>query len=384
MKILFISAWYPNRYDAMAGLFVRKHAEAVSLYNEVQVLYVHADTKIKDFDISIQHTNKLKQTIVYYPGKEGKYLGKTKKHLNYIFAYYKGWKLITASGFRPDIIHANILTRTGFIAWCIQLFTQTPYIIAEHWSRYLPIRNTYNGFVRKKITELVVKHASAVFPVSENLKASMLNHNLKNNNYFVVNNTVDSCFLDVYDVKKRSIKRILHVSCFDESAKNIKGILNAILALSRQRTDFEMVLVGTGINFDEIREYARQLNFPEGRVVFTGELTPAEVAEWIYNSDFFVLFSNYENSPVVVSESLYCGKPVISTQVGGISEHVNDSNGLLIAAKDEEALTKNMNYLLDHYPLFDAEKIRTEARAKFSMESVGKIITNHYNQIKNL
>jgi len=29
-KVLFLSAWYPNRYDAMAGLFVRKHAEAVS------------------------------------------------------------------------------------------------------------------------------------------------------------------------------------------------------------------------------------------------------------------------------------------------------------------------------------------------------------------
>lgn len=29
MKVLFLTAWYPHRYDAMAGLFVRKHAEAV-------------------------------------------------------------------------------------------------------------------------------------------------------------------------------------------------------------------------------------------------------------------------------------------------------------------------------------------------------------------
>ena len=39
MKVLFISAWYPNRYDEMAGLFVRKHAQAVSQFCEVEVLY---------------------------------------------------------------------------------------------------------------------------------------------------------------------------------------------------------------------------------------------------------------------------------------------------------------------------------------------------------
>ena len=44
-KVLFLSAWYPNRYDAMAGLFVRKHAEAVGQYADVCVLYLHLDDK---------------------------------------------------------------------------------------------------------------------------------------------------------------------------------------------------------------------------------------------------------------------------------------------------------------------------------------------------
>jgi hypothetical protein len=29
VKILFLSAWYPHRYDPMPGLFVKQHAEAV-------------------------------------------------------------------------------------------------------------------------------------------------------------------------------------------------------------------------------------------------------------------------------------------------------------------------------------------------------------------
>jgi glycosyltransferase involved in cell wall biosynthesis len=35
---------------------------------------------------------------------------------------------------------------------------------------------------------------------------------------------------------------------------------------------------------------------------FAGERTPGEVAEYMKNADFFVLFSNYENAPVVISK----------------------------------------------------------------------------------
>ena len=53
-KVLFLSAWYPNRYDTMAGLFVRKHAEAVGQYADVCVLYLHLDDKIDNFQI-VEH-----------------------------------------------------------------------------------------------------------------------------------------------------------------------------------------------------------------------------------------------------------------------------------------------------------------------------------------
>lgn len=40
MKVLFLAAWYPSPRDAMAGLFVQKHAEALRLQGaDVRVLY---------------------------------------------------------------------------------------------------------------------------------------------------------------------------------------------------------------------------------------------------------------------------------------------------------------------------------------------------------
>lgn len=378
IKVLFISQWYPHRYDLMAGLFVQKHAKAVSLYCEVKVLYVYADENIDNFEIKKSSHLNFSEVVVYYPNKKNKLFYKFIKTINYLLAYWKGYKEIKIDGFIPDIVHSNILTRTAFVAYLHKIWKGIPYVITEHWSRYLPNRNAYNGFLRKKITELVVKNAKAVLPVSENLMHAMKTHNLQNSNYKVINNVVNDYFIEEISVVHRLKKRIIHVSCFDEEAKNVSGILRATYALSKIRQDFELIIIGKGVDYEKIYVYAQTLNFHPGIIHFMGEKTPEEVANWLQNSDFFVLFSNFENSPVVISESLVCGKPVLSTDVGGISELVNSSNGILIKAGNEVELREKMNYLLDHHLDYDSEKIKQEAIDKFSYKTVGMKLTEIY------
>jgi len=381
IKTLFISAWYPNRYDEMFGLFVRKHAEAVSLYCDVQVLYVHPSSDIRHFETEIHQSGKLKETIVYFPTSKSGVFSKLLKQINFLRAYFKGWRMLQKSGFRPDIVHANILTRTGLVAYGIHLFTRIPYVITEHWSRYLPERNSYNGFFRRKITEFVVKHAAAVFPVSENLKKAMISNKLYNKNYFVVNNAVDDVFLTDISKESETKKVILHVSCFDEPAKNVKGLLNSLKALSINRSDFKTIFIGTGVDFKEVVDYSVKLNFPEDVIHFVGEKNPAEVAEYMRNADFVVQFSNYESAGVVVEEALVSGKPVISTKVGIATNYINETNGILIPARDEKMLLESLNFMLDHYQDYDSEKLSQEAVEKFSMKNVGKTIVEQYEKI---
>ena len=380
MKVLFISAWYPNRYDEMSGLFVRKHAQAVSQFCEVEVLYIHPSTDINRFEISTNKIANVNETIIYFPAKSDNIVQKLIKQQNYLIAYYKGWQHLKKNGFIPDILHANILTRTGLMAFVVKLFTGKPFVITEHWTRYLPNRKSFNGLLRKLTTRLVVHNADAVFPVSIDLKNAMLNYKIKSKNYRVINNTVDDFFFlnKKTDTSRRLETHLLHVSCFDDQAKNITGILKSLKELSKKRIDFKLTLVGTGIDFKSIHNYAQSLNFPEGMIEFTGEKMPAQVAEYMQQSDFFVLFSTYENSPVVISESLACGKPVISSNVGGISEHINSSNGILIAPRDEEALAESISYMLDHYVDYKTDEIQSAAKSKFSMEAVGKEIYDQY------
>ena len=76
----------------------------------------------------------------------------------------------------------------------------------------------------------------------------------------------------------------------------------------------------------------------------------------IIRSDYFILNSLYnEDMPYVLVESLYLGKPIITTRIAGNDEIVfNNLNGYISNPYDEKALTKNINKLIN----LDSKKIR--------------------------
>jgi glycosyltransferase involved in cell wall biosynthesis len=365
----------------MFGLFVQKHAEAVSTNCRVKVLYVQPDEKINHFEIEEEKRNNLTELIVYYPVRKQKQYHKIINTINYCIAYWKGYKLIRHDNFQPDIVHANILTRTVVVAYLLKLLKGTPYLITEHWSRYLPARNSFNGRFRKLISRWVVKNARAILPVSENLKQAMLGHKLENNNYIVVNNVVDNYFFNENLIVHRLKKRIIHVSCFDEQAKNIKGMLRAVFELSKNRQDFELILIGTGKDYNRAKNYADKLFFPKGTIHFLGEKTSEEVANWMHNSDLLLLFSNYETAGVVIAESLICGKPVLTTNVGIAPEYINAKNGKIIPPKNEKILLEELNFMLDHLDEYNCNEIKEEVLDKFDYKSIGSQIEKIYTEI---
>ncbi len=379
MKILFLSAWYPNRYDEMAGLFVRKHAQALSLYDDVFVLYLHADPNTSSFEIVQQNHNGLSEVYVYFPYST--HFTKISKAINYFRAFTKGYNYIFKQNDKPDSVQANVLTRSGVLALYLKITKKIPYVIVEHWTRYLPTVNTYKRIFRKIATKIVIRNCNTILPISKQLQDSMIQCGLHSNNYLHINNVVDDFFYIPQDKLSRIKKRILHISCFSERAKNIKGLLNSIDNLRQLRNDFELIIIGTGEDFNEVRDYARQLKL-EDMVVFLGEKRPDEVCQYIYQSDYFVLFSNYENAPVVISESLACGRPVITTNVGFVQSVITEQNGKIIPIGNESALTKEMYWMLDHFQDYDEEEIRKSAE-QFRSSIVGRKLSNiHHKTIK--
>lgn len=375
-KVLFLSAWYPHRYDAMSGLFVRKYAEAVARCLNVCVLYLYADDKVEKFDVEQKKTGNLTEIFIYFPFCHNRYFRTFSKAINYFRAFLKGYQLVRENFGYPDVCHANVLTRSAFLAFLLQKTKQIPYVVSEHWSRYLPENYSYNGFLRKVATKLVVRNAQCIMPVSALLKEAMQNCNLQHPNYQIVPNVVDDFFYNNQPKQPREKKRILHISCFDEKAKNLCGILNMIKKLSAKRNDFELIIVGTGVDFNQIQNYSTSLQL--GNVVrFVGEQTPKQVYDWLRQSDFLLMFSNYETSGVIFSEAFACGRPVVSTPVGMMQEMTNEV-GRIVLIKDEQELLNAVNFMLDNFQLFDEKVIQSFAQ-KFTYSSIAEKLVGIYN-----
>ena len=93
-----------------------------------------------------------------------------------------------------------------------------------------------------------------------------------------------------------------------------------------------------------------------------------------------VLFSFAENMPCVILESLCCGKPVISSNVGGVGEVVTSDNGILVEPGNEAQLSEAMQRVINNPAQWDNNTIAQKAQQQFSYESVGNQFADLYEK----
>ena len=388
LNVLFLARWYPNRYDPMPGLFIQRHAEAVNRYCKVGVVYVHPldQEKIPGvYQTEFKNENGVNTAQVYYnqPSLKIPFITPMMKLFRFYRANFIGIRKISQELKGFDLLHIHILTRLGPIALYYKWFKNKPYLISEHWSRYLDLTGDFKGIFRKWITKLVVKNAAIVTTVTQNLANAMQNHGLNNKNYHVLANVVDNVFFqNSVGVRETNNKTVfINVTCFEDKSKNISGLLRVIKSLSEKRNDFVIKLVGEGMDFNELYNSAEEKNLIDKYVIFTGLLEGKALVNEMANADLMVVFSNYENLPVVINESFVLGVPVVSTSVGGISEIINKNNGVLIGRGNEKELEETLNDYLDHKLDFDKDEIENFARVQFSSEKIGQELFDLYKSV---
>lgn len=382
LKVLFLPRWYPNRYDPMPGLFIQRQAEALTKFCQVAVVYIHPDINCPSkYEVDFAVENEVRVLRVYF-NPEAKFglLSPIIKRLRYYKAATKAVKSIRQ--FAPQIVHNHVLTRAGFVAWRVARSMKIPFIISEHWSRYFPENNSYHGMLRRMITLFVVKRAAALIPVSEKLKIAMADQGLTNKLIRVVPNVVDTThFVPVQHQFRDQVKRIIHVSCFDDKSKNISGLLRVLKSLSYIRQDFQCWFVGDGPDFEAMKLYAKELEIIDIFAVFKGMQKPETLAQLLGESDFSVMSSHYETFGTVLVESLACGIPVVSTDTGIAREIIHQDNGLLVKPGDEEELLKALNVMLDQCRTYRAEDVRASLPNHFSGDSVAEQIKSVYEMV---
>lgn len=380
LKVLTLCSWYPNDFNPTLGNFVQKHADTIALQNRAVSLAIFPSTT--DTSIRLVHTtrNGLDELVVYYPKQERgfAFLGKAHNFFSHRKAFKSGYNKVLELMGQPDIVHLNIIYPLGIWALWLKWRLKIPYVITENSSGFHV--DTEHAYPKRilRLSRIILKHASVLMPVSKNLKTSL--QKLSGSDSFeIICNVVDEQLFETSFQENASKNRFIHISTGVDSIKNLSGMIRVINGLSISQPDIHLDIVSDG----DI-EYAKELHKTLGGnqcIDFHSTKTTEEIALMIASCDALLMFSNYENFPCVIAESMMSGKPVISSNVNGIPEHVNKENGILVEPRDEVALGNAIRSFINGDINFDAKRIRAYAMNHFSYREVGEKFTAIYQSI---
>lgn len=369
-NILFLSSWYPSRIHSTLGNFVNYHAKAVGLKNNVNVLFIVADDSLKDYDLEHFKDGKITTTIVYF--KRGPF-----KYFNYWKAFKKGLNfLLIKKEISFDLVHMNILHPAAWQPLYIKWKYKLPFIVSENWHGFQDLSKFKLNFLQLKLLKIAFKKSNCICPVSQQLKEGMINGGFKAN-FKVIPNVVNTDLFNISDSREIKDFTFIHISTLDDSIKNVSGIIKAFSNINSE--ECKLKIIGDGDN-NWIFKIISELNL-EDRVTVEGEKTYDQIASAIKDAHVFVLFSNIENLPLVLIESLSTGTPFIATKVGGIPEIFDKSMGILVERNDVAKLTESMNYMKKNFNKYDSKIIRNHALKYFSHQKVGDQFDDLYEQI---
>lgn len=118
-------------------------------------------------------------------------------------------------------------------------------------------------------------------------------------------------------------------------AKNYPNLLRAVAAARSTEPRLRLVAIGEGPDLVRNRRLARQLGVDD---IVSFEAPTPDVLERIAGADLLVVSSDWEGQPMVISEALAVGTPVVSTAVGQAEGLVTDNVGRVVAPGDHDGL----------------------------------------------
>jgi glycosyltransferase involved in cell wall biosynthesis len=157
-------------------------------------------------------------------------------------------------------------------------------------------------------------------------------------------------FLPAQKIVKKSSKEFIFgtVSCF-KPQKNLFDLLKAFKRVSENchlfGRDVVLKIIGDGELRPKIEDWIRD-NSLEKSIHLLG--WQYDIPSHIYLWDTFVMSSLWEGLPCAVVEARFANLPVVSYNIGGISDVIVDQkNGFLIEPGDWEELARKMEILVE-------------------------------------
>jgi len=280
---------------------------------------------------------------------------------------------------------------TGIVGWCIakskkrkiklQLQIHTDFL-----SLYF-VKGSVLNKVRVRIAKFLLPKANCVRVVSNRIKKSILSANIKlKSDPFVL-----PIFIDIEAVKNVRVDFDLHVKYpqFDkiilmvsrlEKEKNIPLALSVFKQVLEKYPKTGLVIVGDGSRKMSLKEHARNYSLKDNVVFEDGK---SNVHYFYKTADMFLHTSNYEGYGMVFVEASVLGCPIVTTDVGIVSEFFEDGKSAFICkVGDKNCLVEKIIELTENKTLKDSfvEKAKNEVH-KHIKEKTKKRYLADYKKI---
>lgn len=382
--ILWLASWFPNEYNPLAGDFIKRHAEALSLYQRVHVIHVEKIPNDKKAAKTVEETDAvyphLSYTLKYYSVVQIEGLERILSFVYSLLLYHSFIKEFIKKNGKPKFLHIHIAERCGWIALYFKWFHRIPYIITEQHTIYLPEAKKYEksiGFFRSIFLKLIYKNASLVTPVSETL-ANTLKEKFEVKKTRVIYNVVNtSIFYPVEKSRENTTPVFIHISTLTPQ-KNPEQMLKAFALLKHQyQTNFILHIVGPKREY--LAELAERLNIHDN-IIWHQETSQPNLAALMRNADAFVLYSRYETFGCVNIEAMACGLPVIVSDIPVFREYLKEGATVYFAKSENPSDLAQVLYSFVNSAPVSSEVISKYA-LQFDYETVGKQIEEVYKEV---
>lgn len=345
MKLLMICDYPANASEIEGGV-------AAATFNLVQSLLKYTDLEITV--IGFSYGSDTSQPIVSNQGRLKAIRRTCPKRLVNVLGLQQLRPILdeVLRAEQPDIVHAQ---GEGIYA-SLAVASGYPNVYTIHGIRLkeLLMSKPEIGFLRYYFRQRLIKQhhrkAQNIVAINEYTREAIAG--LHNAQIWLINNAVDEHFFELYSLDDPVQGNILLVGGV-RPRKNIIGCLSAVRHLRDLSVPIHLDIVGP-----DTTDYLQQVNayiteHQLGKYVTLHGLVTEDELDALYTcADISVLSSIEESSPIAIVQGMAAGKPIVSTNVGGIAEMLEDgTNGFLVDAGDWPALGGRLKMLIENRDL---------------------------------
>jgi glycosyltransferase involved in cell wall biosynthesis len=296
---------------------------------------------------------------------------------------------IVKNGKKSDLIFVNGLGVESTIANLLLKKKLIRKIVGDPvWERAYNRKKTTESFdefqnnkhsflieVQKLLRNWSINSAEIVITPSDHLKSFVSGLGFSNK-ILKINNGVD--ITDINRTKGHNVDINLLIISRLVIQKNINIVIEAMELLDNKKV--KLSIIGEGGEFSKLEGVIHELNL-QNRVQLLGKIDNNKISQFLLTADIFIQASDYEGLPHSVLEAINYEVPILSTEVGGCKDLLNDGErGFIIPIPpDKKIIAKNITYIIDNKD--EATKRADAAKVFISKEYSFLVQANQYMKI---